>query len=163
MPDPSRHDPSSFDADPAQTSALEARLDALGRALVSDEARRVQPSSEFVAAVARRGTAAAIRTWTPRLALAAGLLALIVYLILRTSGTPQSPPTPPSKPGDDTGRNTSAGAATPTFGWLWVNNRDVSVADLRLPSGAASAADKEPSSAVDSRHPDRVNHLLRSP
>ena len=140
---------------------LESRLDALGRGMVSEEARRAAPAPDFLAAVARRGVATTVGTWAWPIAVVAGILAIIISLIIRTGGTPQLPAVPPNKTGDDSGVNGTG--AIPTFGWLWSHNRQAPITDLRLPSGAAAATDDPPSSAADSRHADRVDELLRSP
>lgn len=162
MPDHPHTNPSTPRGDDSLSNTLESRLDALGRGMVSDEARRAQPSPEFLSAVARRGVATTAATWVPSLVIAAAVIALIIYLIIRTGGTPQMPPpSPPSKAGED--HSAQTGFATPTFGWLWANNREASVSDLRLPGSGnnSTLTPEDPTTAADSRDADRVNQLLK--
>ena len=60
-----------------QSDTLESRLDALGRSIVEEEARRAEPPSAYLQAAANRAMFVRVRTWTPRLAVAAVLLLLV--------------------------------------------------------------------------------------
>lgn len=145
---------------------LEARLDALGRAVLSAEAVKAEPPAAYVRSARQRGRFARGRVWTARLAVAAavvigGITAAVLLRSTPPSGTaapgpiaaadPARPSTPPAEP--DT-----------TLAEITAANRGVtSPEQLRLPAPAAAAAGALATStmrASDSRSIEKIDAIL---
>lgn len=151
--------------DPGQ-DGLATRLDALGRALVGSELRRVDPPAAYLDAAAERAALARFRSWAPRFAVAAllaivGGAAVIVSLGVR-------PPRPPAEP-VEAAHGAVPGNEAPTIANLNSANREiVPLGQLRLLGQSGSLVGDGPSPqhaeayrASDSRRPDRIDAIIQ--
>jgi hypothetical protein len=149
-----------------QPDTLESRLDALGRSIVEEESRRTEPPSAYLQAAASRAMFVRVRTWTPRLAVAAVLLlaGFAAFIFSRPGGTAGPRGAGTIATNDST--PLAPDPSSPTVGNLHTANRSVSSPDQLqlLGSGGASDTPENPAGpyrASDTRRPDRIDAILR--
>ncbi len=146
---------------------LESRLEAMGRAMVEDEARRAEPPRAYLEAAANRAWFVRVRVWGPRLAVAAVLVIVGVAAILLSR---QAAPVGGGGPGiaHRDGVGDGPGGEAPTMGNLNVANRNASPEQLRLLSGAAgtqpagsgAGGESGPYRASDTRSAEQIDAIV---
>jgi hypothetical protein len=146
---------------------MESRLDAMGRALVEEEARRAEPPRAYLEAAANRAWFARVRVWGPRLAVAAVLVIVgIAAMMLSRPAATAGGGGPVIAHGDGVGEG--PGGEAPTMGNLNAANRNASPEQLRLLNGAAGAqaagsgagGESGPYRASDTRSAEQIDAIV---